>query len=155
MSQDVRGDPARFQSPAARTAAMTKVHGDSKIFGTRVSPANTVEPEVDHMGMPIDREASGGLVAIDGGSPGLDVGASTQEEIAAQQTRNVNVAPPTTESTEPTDAEVGKVIGDNTVGVKDTEAGKHIKEQTDAAKKTDPKKSMAGDSMAKQLIGVV
>ena len=160
MSTNIRDEPVPFQSPMARTRAMRDIHGDSKIFGTRISPANTVEPKVDHMGMPLQEEREGGMVAIDGGPPGLDVGASTQREIAAQQARNVNVAPPTTESTEPTDAEVGNVIGANTVGVKDAEAGKHIKEQTDAAKKTDTEESMSAKSMTnkqvkKMLIGVV
>ena len=151
MSTNIRDEPVPFQSPMARTRAMRDIHGDSKIFGTRISPANTVEPKVDHMGMPLQEEREGGMVAIDGGPPGLDVGASTQREIAAQQARNVNVAPPTTESTEPTDAEVGKVIGANTVGVKDTEAGKHIKEQTDAAKKTDTTNPSSASSSSSNL----
>ena len=163
MTTDKHGLPVQFGARADNPGARARAQGGSakrvnENIG-RDTSVNTVEPKVDHMGMPLQEERKGGMVAIDGGSPGLDVGASTQQEIAAQQTRNVNVAPPTTESTESTPEDVGNVIGDNTVGIKDAEAGKHIKEQTDAAKKTDTEESMAAKSMTgkvkKMLIGVV
>jgi len=166
MTTDKHGLPVQFGARASNPGARARSQGGAKQRVNenigRDTSVNTVAADIDDMGMPQQVERKDGMVAIDGGSPGLDVGATPRPEVAAQQARNVKVAPPTTESTEPTPEDVGNVIGDNTVGVKDTEAGEHIKEQTDAAKKTDTEESMAGKSMTKkksfnpmQLIGVV
>ena len=143
----------------------------------RDTSVNTVAADVDEMGMPRQEERKDGMVAIDGGSPGLDIGASPRQEAAAQQARNkVRVAPATTNTPEQTAEQSGAAIADATtgqsklVGVENT--ANEIKNATTPAEGSNPdneaakaqsgkKQSMTDNSIVQQsfnpmrFIGVV
>lgn len=159
MSTNIRGEEVPFQSEMARTRAMRDTHGDSEVFGTRISPANTTAAEVDEMGMPVQVERKNGMVAVDGGPPGLDVGAKPREQAAAQQARNVNVAPATTNTPEPTAATSGAAIAAETQlpGATPQQTGEIIAAaKNPAAEATDTEASMASQGhAAKKMVGIV
>tara|TARA_Y100001937_G_scaffold43582_1_gene61506 strand:- start:13260 stop:14456 length:1197 start_codon:yes stop_codon:yes gene_type:complete len=156
MTTGKHGQPVRYGSGnryEREIAQRGAEHRLNQQMG-RDTSANTVAAEVDEMGMPIQIERKDGMVAIDGGPPGLDIGVNPREEAAAQQARNIKVAPATT-NTQPeqtVDQTANEIANATTgqsklVGVENT--ANEIKNATQTPEGSDPEnpaaKKMSGE----------